>query len=186
MSYTAYDDADLEASVNLSLPSALNHLEAPEAEETTMSRLFSLRDEFPDAWNQLVNESGGQTRTCTLQLSKQHFPSFLDYARETVIDEFSSQKTIEINPITLKVQGLSAHLSPRGLVPTDATTIMLNTKAAPTQGWAIPTFDLALSALTSTSIDNASVITCTLTIDGTFRAEDWNDLYLLMDYEIQT
>jgi len=188
VSYTAHDGGlEFEASINAGLPAALNNLTPLIAQDATMSRLFSLRQEFPTAWNLLVNASGGLTRTCTLQLSKQHFPSFLAYAWKTLEDE-----TTEIIPITLEVKSLSAHLSPRGPVPTDAGDIKLNEQPAkPVTDWSIPTFDLTnaltsalTSALSSTSIGNIDVITCELTIDGTFRAEDWNDLYLLMDYKV--
>jgi hypothetical protein len=150
-----------------------------------MSRLFSLRQEFPDAWHQLVHASDGQARTCTLQLSKQHFPSFLDYAWQTSVDGAVPKS------IRLEVTSLSAHLSPRGpLPPDDAIDIVLNGQTAPPTGWAIPTFDLSApdtlspDTLSSPSIGNADVVTCDLTIDGPLRAEDWNDLYLLMDYDV--
>jgi hypothetical protein len=49
----------------------------------------------------------------------------------------------------------------------------------------MPTFELSVpDALSSTSIGNTGVVACELTLNGTLRAEDWNDLYLLMDYDV--
>jgi hypothetical protein len=57
VSYTARDGGpDLKADVRTGLLDALNDLKP--------RRLFSLRQEFPDAWNQLINAGAGPTRTC--------------------------------------------------------------------------------------------------------------------------
>jgi hypothetical protein len=84
----------------------------------------------------------------------------------------------------LAVKSLSAHLSPRGLVPSDAIDIVLNQQ--PSDGPGVPIFDLtnAPDTLSSKSISNTDVVECDLSIDGVLRAEDWNDLYLLIDYEV--
>jgi hypothetical protein len=177
VSYTARDGGpDLKASVSTGLLDALN--------DPRPSRLFSLRQEFPDAWNQLINPVAGATRTCTLQLSKQHFRSVLDYAWPTPGDH-----TTEPRPITLDLTALTAYLSPRGSTPEDAVSLTLNQRPVATDpDLGIPTFDLALGpgALSSTSIGNADTVTCQLSIDGPIRAADWNDLFLLMDYRVRT
>jgi hypothetical protein len=191
VSYTARDGGkDLKDNVNAELINALNDLKAlvEEGEENaTMSRLFSLRQEFPDAWNELVNASGGPVRRCTLQLSKRHFPSFLDYEWRTSDDETIHTRPGP-QPITLDVKGFSAHLSPTGPLPEDAADIRLNETQAIGLAFGIPEFDLinAPGTLSSTSIDNTAEITCELTLDGVLRLEDWNDVYLLVDYEVTT
>jgi hypothetical protein len=183
VSYTARDgDAALKTSVNTGLVSALNDLKAPMTEDTKMmSRLFSLRQEFPNAWHQLMHTSAEPTRTCTVQLSKQHFPAFLDYAWQ-----LGDAATVDPKPITLDVQSFLAHLSPSGPVPLDAADIVLNQQVSADTGLGIPTFDLTNvpGALLSKSIENTEGIECTLTMDGTLRLEDWNDLYLLMHYAV--
>ena len=184
VSYTARDGGPaLKADVNAQLVSALNDLKSLVAEDATMSRLFSLRQEFPDAWHQLAQVSDGTTRGCTVHLSKQHFPSFLDHAWLT-----ADNGTVQPKPITLEVKGLTAYLSPKGPVSTDAERITLNQQTATSAGLGIPTFDLtsAPGTLSSQSIGNHDVIACELAIDGSLRAEDWNDLYLLMEYGITT
>ena len=181
LSYSARDGGEsFKDAVTTRLITALNDPKPLVDTDATMNRLFSLRHEFPDAWSQLVNTAGGPTRTCTLQLSKQHFPSFLDYERQTSVNGTVPKS------IRLEVRGLSAHLSPRGPLP-DPVDIELNGQTAPATGWAIPTFVLTgTDALKSTSIGNADDVACELKVDGTLRAEDWNDLYLLLEYDVGT
>ncbi|MFH0344526.1 MAG: neuraminidase-like domain-containing protein [Chromatiales bacterium] len=182
VSHTARDGGDvMKASVNEGILPALNDLDAVIDEDATMSRLFSVRREFPGAWNQLLGAGQEPTRTCTFQLTKQHFPSFLTHLWQTGLNE-----TVAPTPITLDVKGFSAFLSPRGPLPLDADTIVVNQQTWRDTGLGIPAFDLlnAPGALSSMQFDNASVVDCELTINGTLRAEDWNDLYLLMVYEV--
>jgi hypothetical protein len=40
-------------------------------------------------------------------------------------------------------------------------------------------------SLSSTHFENGSVVECALTVDGSFRGPDWNDLLLLLDYEVR-
>jgi hypothetical protein len=171
VSYTARDSGDdtFRGGVNDTLVSALNAQQP--------RRLFSLRKDVPDAWNQLVTTAGGPARTCTLEFSKAFFPAFLDYEWQTADDE-----TIAPQPITLDVTGLTGYLSPHG-VAQDASSVVLNERPATGVELGMPTFELT-GALSSTSIDNATVVSCTLTMDEMLRAEDWNDLYLLMDYAV--
>jgi hypothetical protein len=184
VSYTARDGGDaLETHVNQGLLPALNDLGALVNGGTPMSRVFSLRREFPGAWYQLLGALAESSRTCAFQLTKQHFPSFLTHHWQ-----IGAGDTVTPTPITLDVKGLSAVLSPRGPLPSDAGTIQLNRQAWRDTGLGVPAFDLsrAPGTLSSMQFDNANVVDCELTIDGTVRTEEWNDLYLLMEYEVTT
>ena len=65
----------------------------------------------------------------------------------------------------------------------DASSVVLNERPATGVELGMPTFELT-GALSSTSIDNATVVSCTLTMDEMLRAADWNDLYLMMYYAV--
>jgi hypothetical protein len=174
VSYATYDGGpDLKADVSSGLLDALNDLKP--------SRLFSLRQEFPDAWNQLINDAAGPTRTCTLHLSKAHFPAFLDYDYG---GQTASGETIEPRPITMEVTSLTAYLSPHGAIPADDVDIELNGQQPGTDTeLGIPTFDLTSAPGAPSSIGNTDVA-YDLIVAGTLRVEDWDDLYLLMDYDV--
>ncbi|GAA1970923.1 hypothetical protein GCM10009776_37390 [Microbacterium deminutum] len=173
VSYTARDATDpgFKTSVDETLVSALNAL-GPR-------RLFSLRRDFPDAWNRMVSTTGESVRTCALQLSKAYFPAFLDYEWQTV------DGALEPRPITLSVTGLTAYLSPHGEMST-ADVVVLNGQPPSGVEMGMPTFELT-GALSGTSIENDTAVTCQLTTDQMLRAEDWDDLYLLMelDYDVR-
>ena len=60
LSYTARDGGDaFGAQVGEGVLSALNDLKSLLAERATLCRLFSVRQEFPGAWNQIVNADPG-------------------------------------------------------------------------------------------------------------------------------
>lgn len=187
VSYTARDSEsqDLKAGVNAGMVAALNDLKALVGKDATMSRLFSLRQEFPAAWNQLLSASSDSPRTCTLQLSKQHVPSFLDYAWVAANDG-----GVTPAPLALNVTSLTAYLSPKGSVPAGAESVILNQQAGVVDmELGVPVFDLDLTGaagtLSGTTFDNANVVDCVLTLNGaTLHAEEWNDLYLLMKFEV--
>ena len=81
MSYTARDGGPtFKSTVNNNLLTALNNWKKLIGEDATLSRLFSLRHDFPDEWHRLVTlPAAGQERTVNLKLSKQHFPRYLDF-----------------------------------------------------------------------------------------------------------
>ncbi len=183
LSYTARDGgADMQAAVNANLLAALNDLTPLTTGGASLSRLFSLRHDFPNAWQQLMSAPVGQVQTCTLQLSKAHFPAFLDYEWQS-----ASDGALEPRPVTLNVTQLTGYLSPHGPLPADADAVRLNQQPAVME-LGMPTFELtgAPGTLSNTSIGNADVIACTLTADGTLNAASWDDIYLLMDYDVRT
>jgi hypothetical protein len=182
VSYTARDGGpQFKATVNAGLLDALNDMQPLMRSGATLSRLFSLRYDYPDAWSQLISAADAPTRSVTLQVSKALFPAFLDYAWQPASDGASMPQ-----PITLDVQRFTAYLSPRGPASADAMT--LNQQPATDLGLGLPAFDLtgAPGALSHTQIGAGEIIDCMLTIAGSFRMEDWHDLYLLMDYRALT
>jgi hypothetical protein len=183
MSFTARDGgAEFKAAVETGLVSALNELAAP-GSGGTMSRLISLRHDFPDAWNQLISANVETPRACSLQLAKLLLPSFLDHVWSVADDESAGA-----SPLTLNVVALTAYLGPAGELPSSAQDITMNGQPQiPVFG--NPSFDLtsasAPKALSGTTLDNSTAIDCELTLEAaSFSAEDWRDLYLLMDYEV--
>ena len=185
ISYTARDGGlDLQTEVNADMLSAINQLNAP-AEGGTMSRLISLRHDFPATWAQLFSGEANAPQGCSLQLSKQDFPSFLDFAwLPSNVDPDEADKPAAIS---LSVKSLLAFLSPNGALPVGAFDIMLNQQAATDSGMGIPMFDItgAPDALSDSVLDNKNIVDCQLAVDsGTLLAEEWSDIYLLLDYEV--
>lgn len=184
ISYTARDGGpNLKTEVNAGLLSAINQLKAPNA-GGTMSRLISLRHDFPAAWAQLFSAEDNAAQGCSLQLSKQDFPAFLDFAW---LPSEESGKPDEPAKISLSVVSLLAFLSPNGMLPADAFAVTLNQQMATDSDLGMPMFDLtaAPDALSESVIDNTNSVDCQLAVDGvTMLAETWNDIYLLLDYEI--
>jgi hypothetical protein len=182
MSYTARDGgADLKAQVNDGLLQAMNDLKLLTGERASMSRLFSLRREFPNAWNRLVSAASEAESHCTLSLGKQHFPSFFAYEWQSGDDG-----TVKPQPITLSVKALTAYLSPKGAQPVDAGNLTLNEQTSTSAFFGIPSFDLtrAPGVLSRNEISNESATECAISIAGGLLQEaDWNDLCLLMEYE---
>ena len=89
LSYSARDGSatlqedgvtSFKQAVNNWLTSSLNDLKALlNQSNVTLSRLFSLRQEFPTEWNRLLFPDDDQPQTTTLNLTKRHFPKYLDY-----------------------------------------------------------------------------------------------------------
>ncbi len=185
ISYTARDGGpELKSAVNADITSAINQLNAP-AEGGSMSRLISLRHDFPATWAQLFSGESDAPQGCSLQLSKQDFPSFLDFA--WLPDTDGTGEALEPAAISLNVQSLLAFLSPNGALPANAADITVNQQAGPASG--MPMFDItsAPGTLSSSVIDNENSVDCQLAIGGdTLLAEEWSDIYLLLDYEVVT
>jgi len=112
-------------------------------------------------------------------MSKAFFPAFLDYEWQTV------DGALEPRPITLAIKGLTGYLSPQGAAST-TDGVVLNGRPPSGVEMGMPTFELT-GALSGASIENNTVVTCELTTDQILRAEDWDDLYLLMEmtYEVR-
>ena len=175
LNYTARDAGmGFAQEVTTGMSAALEH--------TPMSRLFSLRQDHSNAWNQLFTVVDGQPRTCTLQLSKSHFPAFLDYTWETAEDQ-----TISPQPLTLKVAQVTGYLRPKGVAPDYAGHVLMNGQPSTDLGLSMPSYDLtnAAGTLSSTQIGNGEVVDCVLTIDDLADMDDWGDLYLSVDYTVQ-
>ena len=159
---------------------AMNELKAP-AQGGSMSRLISLRHDFPAAWAQLFAAGEDVAQSCTLQMSKQDFPAFVDYAWLSANDG-----TKEPVPIDLNVTSLLAYLAPKGVLAANSSNITLNEQSAGDSDVGIPMFDITES-LSASVIDNHNVVELELAVSGEeLLANEWNDVYLLLDYEVTT
>ncbi len=170
LSYTARDGGEaFGAQVGEGVLSALNDLKSLLAERATLRRLFSVRQEFPGAWNQIVNADPGPGGSCVLQLTKRHFPSFLDYVWRGALDD-----GLAPSPITLSVTGLTAWLSPKGPLPSDADRILLNGQAGADAGLGIPAFNLldAPGTLSTREFSTGTSVELSVTVDGTLRRRE--------------
>lgn len=185
LSYTARDGGDdFKQDVNGRLESGLNDLKKLLAESgATLSRLFSLRQEFSADWNRFLSPLEGEEQRVTLNLSKQHFPRYSDYMWEKNTDGIP-----EPHPITLQITSVRVYLNPRGAAPPDAAGVRLNGEL-PAGVSDIPgllLFD-SVSGLSATEISNESGAELTLTVsDAQLRPEDWKDMYVLLHYEVKT
>jgi hypothetical protein len=183
LSYTARDGGPgLKAAVEADLVPALNALGAPGSSAgLPMRRLISLRHDFPDAWSQLMATTADAPRACTLPLTRQLMPSLLDQVWAVADGDSASAALLALN-----ITGLMAVLGPTGPLPADAQSITLNGHAQ-TPLFGSPSFDLGADrdALPGTVLDRATPIDCALTLAGpVLRAEDWRDLYLVLEYAV--
>ncbi|HKO41664.1 MAG TPA: neuraminidase-like domain-containing protein [Pyrinomonadaceae bacterium] len=172
LSYTARDGGDIfKQAVNGQLESALNDLKKLlNVNGVTLARLISLRQEFAADWNRFLSPATGETQQITLNLTKQHFPRYLDYLWQK-----NSEEQLESLPITLRITSVQAYLNPRGGMPTEDVSD-------------IPGLVFFDSAIVSPSeITNESGAELTLTAgEVELKPEDWKDMYLLLQYEVAT
>jgi hypothetical protein len=187
LSYTAREAQDGSAfkdEVNRQIASALNDLRQAIGEsDVTLSRLISLRQEFAAGWTRFLSSAGQEGQQITLNLTKQHFPRYLDYLWAK-----NNDGTLEPQPITLSITALKVCLNPKGLMPADYGDIQIN-ETSPESSSDIPGLLLFASVLgiSRTEISNEAGAELTLTVsNGRLRPEDWKDMYVLLHYEIAT
>lgn len=162
--------------VSEGLTAALNDLKSLlEQPDVSLSRLFSLRQEFAAEWNRLLFPGEGQPQTLTLSLTKRHFPKYLDYVW---LDSSAA-------PIVLVVDSLNVFLNPALDHPIDAAGVVFkvnNSTASDSDPPGLIEFE-AVSGLSGNTIDNLAGLTLTLTINnGTLLPEAWKDMYFLVRY----
>ena len=167
-----------EQSVTDGLTSSLNDLKALlEQSDVTLSRLFSLRQEFATEWNRLLLPGEGQAQTVTLNLYKRHFPKYLDYVwRESSAD-----------PITLIVESAIVYLNPAPGQPVDPAAVAFTVNdSAPLASDPPGLIQFsALSGLTGNAIDNVAGLNVSLSIkNGSLLPEEWKDMYILLKYRV--
>lgn len=187
MSYSARDgSAELQEdgvtrfkqAVTDGLTSSLNDLKALLGQSgVTLSRLFSLRQEFPTEWNRLLYPGEGQAQSVTLNLNKRHFPKYLDQVwRDSAAD-----------PITLIVDSAIVYLNPVPGHPIDASAVGFTVSdSAPLASDPPGLIQFsALSGLAGDTIDNVAGLEVSLTINnGPLLPEAWKDMYILMSYRV--
>ena len=93
------------------------------------------------------------------------------------------------NPIKLPITSVKVYLDPQGELPSFGE-IQLNNNSAKTEETEEIDSETGLTVFCFTftgEITNDSAIDLTLTVsDGELRAEDWKDIYLLLNYEVAT
>jgi hypothetical protein len=179
LSYTARDGGEsFKHAVDGQLESALNDWKRLLTSGVTLARLFSLRQEFSADWNRLLNPAVGQPQHVTLKLSKLHFPRYLDYLWE----DRNGDGNLEPYPITLGISSTKVYLNPKRAVPPDGD-LQINGRV-PVES-EIPGLVLFDSVGDTFNVSNESGADLTLTVsNGELRAEDWKDVYVLLQYEI--
>ena len=92
ISYTAEEDSGLRQQVDTLAGSIRSFLNT-----TGITRIFSLRHEFPDVWNQLVRKP--LNSTVTFEITNRHLPYFLSYFLES-----NQGQTLKTSPIMVLLQ----------------------------------------------------------------------------------
>jgi hypothetical protein len=160
------------------LVSSLNDLKRLlEQSDVPLSRLFSLRQEFPTEWNRLLFPGDGQAQTVTLKLSKLYFPKYLDY----LWNDATAQ------PITLTIESATVYLNPALDHPVDAAEVTFTVNdALPTNSDPPGLIQFnAMSGLRGNTISNAAGVDVTLSIsNGQLLPEAWKDMYILICYRV--
>jgi hypothetical protein len=187
LSYSARDGgADLQEdgvtsfkqAVTDGLTSSLNDLKTLLVQsDVTLSRLFSLRQEFATEWNRLLFPGEGQAQSVTLKLNKRHFPKYLDQI----------WRDSSVEPITLSVDSAIVYLKPAPGHPIDPATVAFtvnDSAALASDPLGLIKFS-ALSGLTGNTIDSVAGLNVALTInDGPLLPEEWKDMYILLSYRV--
>jgi Tc toxin complex TcA C-terminal TcB-binding domain/Neuraminidase-like domain/Salmonella virulence plasmid 28.1kDa A protein len=114
VAYTALDDDVFRATVETQLVDELTEY----ASTVGMYRLFSLRHDFPDAFQILLHPPGPSQLT-DFTLGSPHFPYFL------------AQRDLTLG-------GVSVYVQPRGADPVDTTGLKLTINGASTSSWTTP------------------------------------------------
>ncbi|MFJ8476351.1 neuraminidase-like domain-containing protein [Kitasatospora sp. NPDC094011] len=130
INYTALDDDAFRATVESRVVGELTQY----ATSTGLLRLFSLRHDFPAAWQQLTAAAGGGagTGTTSFEVTAQHFPYFL------------SGRTLSLAAATVQLQ-------PADTGPVDASGLSLTLNGTTGSAWHVPpgthltTTDIAVS-----------------------------------------
>ncbi|MFE7633963.1 neuraminidase-like domain-containing protein [Kitasatospora sp. NPDC057518] len=130
LSYTALDDGAFRATVESRVVGELTQY----ATSTGLLRLFSLRHDFPAAWQQVTAAAGGGAGTVatSFEVTAQHFPYFL------------SARTLSLAAATVVLQ-------PVGTGPVDASGLSLTLNGTTGSAWHVPpgthltTSDIAVS-----------------------------------------
>ena len=135
-------------------------LDAARRGGVTQKRLLSFRRDFPAEWHALTSTADGQPQKTTIALSKRHFPRYLDYLWTR------DGSTMEASPITIAFASppLEAILDPAGS-PTEEVPVIRAT------------------GLSDISNDEGTSLTIEV-VEGTLATQQWQDLYLLLRYEV--
>ena len=119
-----------------------------------------------------------------MNLGKQHFPRYLDYLWKASDTEQTLIPPLIPQPIELQITSTKVYLNPKGELPADAGNIQINAQSQHTDlDTGLIVFDLASSG----EITNHSGVVLKLEVTlGALRAEDWQDVYVLLSYKITT
>jgi hypothetical protein len=159
VSYTALDDDLFRETVETQIVDELTTY----ASTNGMQRLFSLRHDFPNAFQQLMHPPG-PAQTTQLVLGAQHFPYFL-----------SKQ--------TLTVAGVSAFLEPTDADPVDTTGLKLTVNGTGSGTWSVPAGTALKKA--EVSVSGPALKTWTVAVTkGTLDPTAVADVFVLVSYDV--
>jgi hypothetical protein len=167
VSYTARDGGDaLKEVVRDHVKATINNwLNELAASATGLPRLFSLRQEFPDAFHRFLNPSPGSPQFADFEVTSQHFPYFL------------SEKNLQLTSVTV-------YLKPKTKdSPIDPSEFELN-DVPPTEDKWNPHFEDNLRAgeftLTESPIKKWTIKAASPGLDK----EQLEDILLLLMYKV--
>ena len=179
LSYTARDagEGPFKTAVNAQL---VDLSATMQNSGVTMSRLFSLRQEFSGEWRRLLHPAQGENQKITLTLTKNHFPGYLDYfwEKDTQTGDLSARG------ITLDFDSVDLYLNPKTAMPSDIDAININGITPSVLPGIAQLRVVALSPISEITNETASELSIEVTGDTALRTEDWKDAYILMRYTI--
>jgi hypothetical protein len=159
VSYTALDDDLFRETVEAQIVDELTAY----ASANGMQRLFSLRHDFPNAFQQLMHPPGA-SQTTQFVLGAQHFPYFL-----------SEQK--------LTVSGISVFLESTGVDPVDTTALELTLNGTASGTWSVPAGTTLKKA--DASVSGPALKTWMVAVSkGTLDATAVSDVLVLVSYNV--
>ncbi len=159
VSYRAQDDDAFGVTVESQIVDTLTQYAATEG----MHRLFSVRHDFPNAFQLLLYPAGAE-QTTDFQLGPQHFPYFL------------AQRNITISEASVYLQSTSD-------APVDTTGLTITVNGTPTGAWTVVA-DTTLSTA-DVPLSGAAFHDWTLAVTGgSLDPADVADLQLLLKYAV--
>jgi hypothetical protein len=160
ISYTALDDGDLRDAVQANIVGQLTDY-ASDPNAPGLKRLFSLRHDFPNAFQVLLHPSGG-TQVAEFDLGAQHFPYFLA-ERE------------------LTLSGMTLYLEPTADTPVDTSGLSVTVNGTAASPWT----PLAGTALQSADVPVSGEVLQHWSFNvtgGTLDPANVEDVLILIEY----
>jgi hypothetical protein len=166
VSYTARDGGTFRETVENQIVTDLSEF----ASVNGLSRLVSLKHEFPNAFHRLLNPSGAEQAT-SFDLTERHFPYFLT---KLIVDPTANQS------LTIS-EDVMVYLKPKGEEPVETSNMTLRINNSNVGNW--NNFGRNLRSGT-VSVSGSPIRQWTISTGNGLQREVIDDILIVLKYEI--